>query len=495
MKLFFYFDLEFTYYGHAMATWFKRDLGLADEDIRAIVVGRLYHDFLVHGQTDIAYRGLGLYQDLIWGALTEPPDVPYLQRVEPELEIPSMWQLFDADRSIRHFTYEQALSAMTIFLKYYEREFTEHRPVAVVSFTNASLGAVACYLMAKRLGIPYREMTSTRIPRRYVIGEHQTGARFEAVEERYRDLLRGGGDRALVEQARAYIARFRERPVSPDGMARVNQITAKAASIHPRRLIGLARITRWYYFGPYRKDIVVRHPFLQAVDAVKMAVRRRRLMSDDAFERTLPPAERYAYFALHYQPEMTTMVLAPYWQDQLALVENIARSLPPGMKLYVKEHVPMMGMRPLGYYDRIRAIPNVRLVDPFLSSLELARDAEIVVTISGTVGWEAALLGRPVVTFGRVFYNALNCVQKCRAIEDLPRIVRDSLARNPHDDCEVESYVAALLGASFEFDGEILWDPSRPYEGVRDSEAARTMYREYKKAILALVPDLTGRPA
>lgn len=494
VKIFFYFDLEFTYYGHAMATWFKRDLGMADADLRGIVVGRLYHDFL-HRQTDIAYQDLGLYQDLLWRALTEPPDIDYLRRIESELEIPSIWLLFDADRSIKDFTYEQALSAMTIFLRYYEEEFTKHRPDAVISFTNASLSAAACYLMARRLEIPYLEMTSTRIPRRYVIGEHQTGARFDAVERRYRELVQGAGDPRLIADARSYLARFRDRPSPPDGMQQVLRIASKAASVHPRRLVGLARITAWYYFGPYRKDVTVRHPLGQAVDVLSMAVRRRRISAERYFRDPPPTGERYAYFALHYQPEMTTMVLAPFWQDQLTLVENIARSLPPGLRLYVKEHLPMLGSRPLGYYDRLRKIPNVRLVSPSLSSLELARGAEIVLTITGTVGWEALLLERPVVTFGRVFYNAVECVQKCRAIEDLPAMIRSCLARSPHDERQVEAYVAALLAESFEFDGEVLWDPSRPYESVRDSSGAQTMYRGYRRALERLYPTVIARPS
>lgn len=480
MRLYFRNDLEFTYYGHAIATRFKRDMGLRDDDLNAMVGGRSYYGFLSN-QQDIRYRDPTVYQDLMWSARSEPPDVPYLNRVEQELGIGTLWRLFDADRSIQQFNYQQALSAMTIFLKYFEREFEDHRPDAVISFVSANLSALACYFVARRLHIPYLEFAEARLRGRGLIIDNPFNQMGE-VEKRYA-ALRQVPDHLLLRDADEYLRSFRERPSTPDGMDRWIEETRKKSSLHPRRLAGLARVIRYYYWGDNQRDVATDSPLRQVVATLRVYARRRRIIERPVYRTRPPIGEQYAYYTLHHQPELTTMIWAPYWQDQLALIENIARSLPVRMRLYVKEHQTMLGLRPLSYYDRLMRIPNVRLVDPLMSSQELARNASVVLTITGTVGWEALMLGVPVITFGSCFYNAIDAVQKCRAIEDLPSLIRTAVEDPPDAAEQTRFFLAALLAESFPFDHDVLYDPTRSYASVQDSEGARTMYREYRRSI------------
>lgn len=485
-RIFFKFDLEFTYFAHAIATRLKREHGLADHQLRGIVDGRLYMDFLRKRQRDIRYQELASNQDMLWRARTEPPDMSLLEQMERELGVDTLWRLFDAERFIKHYSYRQVLSAMTLFLGYYWQEFTDHRPSVVIGFATATMYSLACFFVARRLGIPYLELGGTKINLRGIIAG-PTFLEFPDVDERYRELLNEqGGNDEIFARATAFIDGYRKRPEMPDGTQRWFDVMGGRTSLHPRRLVGLARITWWYYFGPYRRDVEQEHPFRQVIDRMFAFVRRQALLRGPMHERSLPIGERYAYFALHLQPEMTTMILAPFWQDQVGLIENIARSLPIGLRLYVKEHIPMLGLRPLGYYERLKRIPNVRLVDPFMSSLELVRNAQLVLTITGTVGWEALLLGRPVITFGDVFYNVLDCVRKCKNVEDLPQLTRDCLDHSPHDERQVVTYVAALIERSFDFDLDKLSFPTRSYGDIRDSDEAAVMYREYEGAMRRL---------
>lgn len=489
-RLYLRFDLEFTYYGHAMATWFKRDLRMTDDGFRAMTAGRLYDDFLRNKQRDIAYGSIVNAEDMRCAAESAEPDIEFLSMAERELGIDTIWRLAEADRCIGHLDHHQTLALMTVFLKYFMQEFTEHRPDAVVSFTSANLTALACYYVARQLGIPYVEMTTTRLRQRSTVTDNPLN-RLRFVESRYRALL--GALRATsTDAADQLIAEFRRQPVQIDGMDRALQIYGKKTSIDPRRVVGLLRVLQWYYFGYYRQDPCVEHPLRQTLRVIRNNLRRKVQLRTHLFEWTWPTGERYAYFPLHLQPEMTTMVLAPFWQDQLGLIENIARSLPPDLKLYVKEHVPMLGERRTEDYRRLKAIKNVRLVSPFASSLDLSRKAALVITITGTVGWEALLLGKPVITFGEVFYNALECVQKCRAIADLPLLIRKTLEQSPHDDVQLHAFVAALLDESFVLNNDEMYDPARPYESVRDSKTGADMYRAYLRTLRRLWDEAPG---
>ena len=58
------------------------------------------------------------------------------------------------------------------------------------------------------------------------------------------------------------------------------------------------------------------------------------------------PNLNYIYYPLHVDPKLSTMVLSPYHTNQLAIIESLAKNIPPHFYLVVKEHFPMIGFRP-----------------------------------------------------------------------------------------------------------------------------------------------------
>jgi capsule polysaccharide export protein KpsC/LpsZ len=102
--------------------------------------------------------------------------------------------------------------------------------------------------------------------------------------------------------------------------------------------------------------------------------------------------------------------------DQVALLRDVAASLPIGHRLYVKEHVSNRGRRPMAFYDAIRAIPSVRLLGPDANTWALIKEASAVAVITGTMGWEALLFGKPVITFGEVWFNQLPQVYRASLV-------------------------------------------------------------------------------
>jgi hypothetical protein len=116
------------------------------------------------------------------------------------------------------------------------------------------------------------------------------------------------------------------------------------------------------------------------------------------------PEREFVYFPFQVADDYKILRLRPHCADQEAIVEAVAAALPPGVELVVKEHPMSIGRNSMGMLRRIAAPPNVRLVDPHTSTLELIDCAAGVVTISSTVGLEALMYGKPVLTVGRPFY-------------------------------------------------------------------------------------------
>jgi hypothetical protein len=90
----------------------------------------------------------------------------------------------------------------------------------------------------------------------------------------------------------------------------------------------------------------------------------------------------------------------------LDTIREIALALPLGTKLYVKEHVAFFPQRPFSFYRELKKIPNVVIVDRRENVFELMQNSLGVITFGGTMGWEAYLLGIPVVTLTKCWYSA-----------------------------------------------------------------------------------------
>lgn len=127
----------------------------------------------------------------------------------------------------------------------------------------------------------------------------------------------------------------------------------------------------------------------------------------------------YIVFYLHYQPELTSSPAGDIFVDQRLCIDVLAKHIPAGYYIYVKEHPSQFYAHNEGhtsrmpdFYDDLITYPQVRLLpahfDPFL----LIKNSRAVSTINGTAGWEAMVLGKPVIIFGLAWYERYQGVLK-----------------------------------------------------------------------------------
>lgn len=136
--------------------------------------------------------------------------------------------------------------------------------------------------------------------------------------------------------------------------------------------------------------------------------------------------EKYVLYTLHKQPEASIDVLGADYANQYELIKNIARNLPHTVRLYVKEHSNSLGDRPIRELKRIKRIPGVRLVDPFVDIHSLIKGALAVLSVSGTVSFEAGLHGIPAGTFAKMYFNSLPSIRYLRSVEEVGQLIADS---------------------------------------------------------------------
>ena len=149
----------------------------------------------------------------------------------------------------------------------------------------------------------------------------------------------------------------------------------------------------------------------------------------------------FVYFPLHMQPELATNPMGGAFFDQALVLECLHARLPKGWKIYVKENPKQMEfMRGARFFERLRLLEHVEIVPRDTSSHALIECAQAVATITGTAGMEALVLGKPVLLFGKVWYDSFSGIVPYDDTLDLL-----SVCSRPPSASTLRSELAALL--------------------------------------------------
>lgn len=191
--------------------------------------------------------------------------------------------------------------------------------------------------------------------------------------------------------------------------------------------------------------------------------------------RELDPERPFVYFPIHVVDDYKIERVIPHCRDQAALIEQVAAALPEGVDLVTKEHPLSIGRTPRELVTRLTRIPNVRLVDPYTSSHDLIERSCAVAVISSTVGLEALLYGKPVLTLGQPFYCGFGVtidVDDFRAIErEVPRLIKWQ-----PDEQRIRRFLGAAMRACL---------PGKPVLVDSSEENARTLAASLDRAVAA----------
>ena len=130
------------------------------------------------------------------------------------------------------------------------------------------------------------------------------------------------------------------------------------------------------------------------------------------------------------------MTYAPFYLDQLNIIENLSKSLPITYRLIVKEHPSMLGRRSKEYYRRLNSLPNVKMINPKVNSIDIIKKSEAIFTITGTVGLEGLILKKPVIVLGSCYFKYCPLVIDAGDVAPTkwPQIIEKALKKHKHDE-------------------------------------------------------------
>jgi hypothetical protein len=158
--------------------------------------------------------------------------------------------------------------------------------------------------------------------------------------------------------------------------------------------------------------------------------------------------KRFIFYPLQVSPEASINTPAPYYVDQLRAIDAIRLAMPPDCALVVKEHWGAIGFRSADFVRRLRRLPGLLIAKYTLNSHDLIRRASLTCSVTGTVGFEAFLLGRPALALGLGFSHwALGCNAATGSLRDqIAARIDKSFA-----DRTVVERIATLLSVRYPF--------------------------------------------
>jgi hypothetical protein len=370
------------------------------------------------------------------------PDLEWLARRERELGV-SIQRMLAAERHLlKGRDYTQIMRMAEVALKEIAAALDRAKPDFIFSEDVSCFHSYAHYVLAQERGIPFWCIGTGRLPRTVSVYSKRF-QHLEMVEARYAEIRARGLTADERTRAEAYVSTFRDRPAQPTGM----NTRAK------RPKVELADIGRFkhevsLYLGD-RGNPTATPPLRVIHQRFRRMARVQLASAVGVFERPVP-GEKYILYPIHFQPEASTLVQAPMYLDQIQLLQDIAKSLPAGYRLYVKEHMSNRGRRPLEFYRAIKDIYAVRLLGPDEDTWTLIKNSSAIAVITGTMGWEGLLFDKPVITFGDAWFGILPQVIKA---SDSPKdawfeLIRDGVTTAIPDHESVLQLVAALQQAT-----------------------------------------------
>lgn len=356
----------------------------------------------------------------------------------------------------RRFTDDELLCILQRGLEQVEKLFDTLKPDMVVSFICVTMLEYLAYLFAKARGIRFFNLRPTRIGDRVSFSCILNDPSPELAVNYYRIIAEQKS--VFEEEARCYIKRVREEHGRYEGVVRPSDKPAlKANTSKYSRISGVSCAIRNYLI--YKKSLAatdnhvpdpLRTLFFTAFRNPMLAKKVKKFLSGRYVTEKDLPGFKYVFFPLHTEPEVSLLVYGRPYVNQIEIIRMLAMSLPVDMVLVVKEHPWMVGKRPLGVYRKMLNIPRVYIADPQLDARTLILGASLVSVVTGSVALEAAMLGKPVITFGDCPYNLLpeSMVRRCDDPRRIQVIVREALSDYSNNEQALESYVSAVYETS-----------------------------------------------
>jgi len=140
----------------------------------------------------------------------------------------------------------------------------------------------------------------------------------------------------------------------------------------------------------------------------------------------LEKINNFIYMPLLLQPEENLDLISSRYNNQIETARLVAMSLPANMSLLVKDHPHMIDKRSTSYLEKIKFLPNVKIINSNTPNWKIFEKSKIMIVASGTSVFEASLLDCSTIQLGNLgTINMLPNVHYLRDLRDLKKKIKE----------------------------------------------------------------------
>jgi hypothetical protein len=279
----------------------------------------------------------------------------------------------------------------------------KNRPPALIIGHPATLPTNAMVSVAEAQGVPMRALGAPRRGNQFFWMANRYGWPYQYekdLEANYRRILENVTDAGL-ESMEIDTSDPERTNILRDAIRNQSGFLDlfKACYSQIRRTLP-QRLRRWEpRYGDYLTRDKVWFEFLRWL-------RKRQMLREPELFPHLPRGVPFVFFPLSMEPESSLQVEAQGADFQLGQIDMLAKTVPAGWNVVIKEHPAHPIPRRRSFRNIVGRYPNVIQAGTLESAERYIDCAAVVVTVNGTVGFQAANRGKPVITFNKMYQIA-----------------------------------------------------------------------------------------
>ena len=389
-------------------------------------------------------------------------DINYLKYIEERYTFFKSLnlQLTSSQLPTRHYhtrfyfnysTFQQSLSYLELGYKSVIGILDDFKPEVILDIDDSELLRTILNEVAHERNLPYINIDYPRFED-YKIPTYCLGVKTEDyLKAEYEKFFLYPQD--ILESEYNYVKSFR----SSDSIMSKEFVGTTTSQYKPDNLYYTFKVLvgKFFYFWNFsvtarnwflvkKKQILYSHPVRHFLFYLKVELKKQFLFRNNKYFEIPNEKDDYVYMPLHLIPESTTFVKAPFYINELFIIEQVSKSLPIGWQLYVKEHQSMLGERSFSFYKAVRKFPNVKLVkfNYYEDPKPWIQNSKGVITIAGTSAYEAAMLGKKSIVFADVPFTLIEGVTRIQSFQELPSLIASFGLIDNIKSCA--SYLAAI---------------------------------------------------
>lgn len=398
---------KILFFGNPFYT--KLTEGLASDKFTAI------YATLEHKQAEIIInRGdimVGCFEDLF-------DTIPVVDVIDPNY----LHTCFASDRYLQRFPLDKRYEILGKEIVFWRAILEEHRPDFIVNETITLEFTEVLEIEASKLGIHYYSFLPNFLPNTFYWKDSPYNSQFN-------DLL-GEVTCKHVQLANEYINKIRNEEEKPFFVRDLKKYS------HFSNLKRIVTNTIPHYL--YYRLQEIRHSGFKYISnsmEAKWTLKRQISLLYNNYDRPQwDDTKEYVFYPLHFEPEATLSYFVDPYVDQSVVIETIARALKTNQVLIVKEHPQQLGALFEKKYQLIKKRnSNILYLSGEITSEEVSRHTSLLVTLTGTAGWEAYIRKKRVIVLGNVFYDKFHGVNKC-SLSELKDYIRNDKFLEFNDD-------------------------------------------------------------